>query len=359
MKTLDRYIAILFLKNLALALFAFVSIFLFQQLIGDLYEHAFPSNQLLVYNLLNLPQIMVQIAPPAVLAATVLTLAGLARNNELTACYSIGVGLKRIGLLLSSIVFMVCCLVLICEDRILPPTYKRRTAYFWREMKKRPDFYLDIKQDKIWYRSKNLIYNLQRFDTHTKTIVGMSVYTFDENFNLVQVVSAEKAEFKSTGWRLQDGTVTLFTADDPFPLTQKFKEKDLTLTERPEDFMEIDKEVDGLRLKELWHYIARIQQAGADTKQYRVKFQQRISLSFMPLIMCFLGIPFSTRSKREGGIAKDLLICGGFAFFYWIFFAVGLSLGVNGALPPLLAAWLPSLVFGALAVTLIARRQLA
>lgn len=34
----------------------------------------------------------------------------------------------------------------------------------YRVMQKRQDFFLDIKLDKIWYRSKNFIYNLQRFD---------------------------------------------------------------------------------------------------------------------------------------------------------------------------------------------------
>jgi len=50
------------------------------------------------------------------------------------------------------------------------------------KMKHRQDFYLDIKQDKIWYRSKNLIYNLQRFDPKNRIIHGMAVYTFDDGF---------------------------------------------------------------------------------------------------------------------------------------------------------------------------------
>ena len=170
-----------------------------------------------------------------------------------------------------------------------PPIFKKRTTYYWREMKKRPDFFLDVKQDKIWYRSKNLIYNLQRFDAKSKTIHGMAVYTFDDEFNLVQVVDAERAEFTPTGWKLLNGTVTVFSQDDPFPLTQQFKEKELLIAETPKDFQEIEKEVDGLRLKELYRYIQRMKAAGADTKSYEVKFHSRISLSFIPIVMCVLG----------------------------------------------------------------------
>jgi lipopolysaccharide export system permease protein len=79
-------------------------------------------------------------------------------------------------------------------------------------------------------------------------------------------------------------------------------------------------------------------------------------LSFIPLVLCVLGFPFSVRGRREGGTAKDLGLCLLVTFFYWLFYSVGLSLGTNGALPPWLAAWLPSSIFTALAVTLIARR---
>jgi lipopolysaccharide export system permease protein len=357
MKTLDRYLAGVFLKNFVLSVASLSTLFLFQALLGELLDHVYPPNQIVIYHLLNLPQIVVQMMAPSVLLATVFTLSGLARTNELVACFSIGVGMKHMTALLLSMVFIVSCLVLIMEDRILPPTFRARTAYYWREMEKKPDFFLDIKQDKIWYRSRNLIYNLMRFDAKTLTIHGMAVYTFDDEFNLIQVVDADRAEYSPKGWRLLNGNVTVFSAEDPFPLSKAFKEKELQLAETPKDFQEIDKEVDGLRLKELYRYIGRMKAAGADTKSYEVKFHSRISLSFIPIVMCVLGIPFSMRSRREGSTAKDLGLCLGITFFYWLFYSVGLSLGSNGALPPWLAAWLPSSIFVVLAATLIARRR--
>jgi lipopolysaccharide export system permease protein len=357
MRTLDRYLAGIFIKNFILALVAVTMLFAFQDYMKDLTEHAFPADQLMVYHLLNLPMVIVQMTPPAVMLATVLTLAGLSRTNELVAAYSIGVGLRRIVALILSLVFVISCLVLIVQDRVIPPTFKKRTAYYWREMKHRNDFYLDIKQDKIWYRSKNLIYNLQLFDTKNKTIHGMSVYTFDDDFNLVQMMEAQAAEYTPQGWRLQDGTVTVFSKEDRFPLTRSFKEKELQIPETPKDFQEIEKEVDGLRLVELSKYIERMKNAGADTKAYEVKLHSRFSLSFIPIVMCILGVPFSIRSRREEGTAKDLTLCLGVTFFYWLFYSVGLSLGTNGALPPWLAAWLPSGVFAMVAVGLLSRKR--
>ncbi len=357
MKTLDRYIAGIFLKNLAFALMGLCSLYLFQAIMSELMDKSYPAHQTVLYNLMQLPAVLVMMAPPSVMVATVLTLSSLNRTNELTASFSIGIGLPRIVSLIVSLVLIFSCLLLVLQDRILPPLYRKRTTYYWQEMKKRADFFLDVKQDKIWYRSKNLIYNLRTFDAKTKTIRGMAVYTFDEEFNLRQLVEAEQAAFTPKGWKLIDGTVTVFPKDDPFPLTHRFKEKDLVIQETPKDFQEIEREVDGLRLKELSAYIDRTRAAGADTKAYEVKYHSRWSLSFIPLVMCMLGVPFSVRSRREGGVARDMGACLAITFFYWLFFSVGLSLGTNGALPPWFAAWLPSAVFGALAVVLITRQK--
>ena len=357
MKTIDRYIIALFLKNIAIAAFGLTAIFLFQQITAMILDEPFPIRQVLAFNLFQIPAVLVQMIPPSVLIGTVLTLSGLNRTNELTAVFSLGIGLKRIMALLLVFVFAISMGALFLQDSVLPALFKRKTNYYWRETKKRTDFYLDVKQNKVWYRSKNLIYNLKAFDLKTKQILGMTVYSFDERFNLVQTVESEKALFTPQGWKLLSGTVTQFIESDPFPVNEKFNELRLQIAETPKDFQEIEKEVDGLRLGELNSYIDRNRNAGLDTKSYQVKFHSRFSLSFIPIVMCIIGIPFSVRGRREGGLAKDLGICLAITFFYWLFYSIGLSLGSNGAVPPLIAAWGPTLIFTVLALFLVARQE--
>lgn len=357
MKTLDRYLALIFLKNLLLGVLAMSGLYLFQSMFTDLYDHHYTIRQILFYHWLNVPRTIVEMAPAATMMATVLTLAGLSRTNELIACFSIGFGLRRIMALVIALVMIESCLILFMEDRVLPPLFRVRTTYRYQVMLQQPDFFLDVKRDKVWYRSKNMIYNLQRFDAQAKTIFGMSVYTFDDQFNLLQVIGAERAEFTTKGWRLFNGSVTVFSPDDQFPLAKDFKEKEVLIAETPKDFQEIEKEVDGLRFKDLKHYIQKLKESGADTKAFEVKLHSRISLCFVPIVMCLLAVPFSVGSRRAGGVARDLGICLMVTLFYWLFYSTGLSLGSKGALPPWLAAWLPSMVFGALGAIFMTRRQ--
>jgi lipopolysaccharide export system permease protein len=357
MKILVRYISEAFVRNFFVSLLILTGLYLFQSILSNIVDETWPLSKILYYNLLDVPNVMVQMFPPTILMTTLLTLSGLSKTNELVACYAIGFGLRQIMGIIFSLVFIVCCLSISVQDRVLPSLHKKRTLYYWRELKHRSDFIMDLKQDKIWYRSKNLIYNLEFFDAKTKSIRGMTVYTFDSNFKLVQVLSAKKGEYTPTGWSLQDGISTVFSEQDNFPVGIKFDKRELQIAETPTDFQEIDKEVDGLRILELYRYIQKIKAAGADTKGYEVKLHKRGSQSVIPLVMALLAIPFATRGRREGSVAKDFSVCLGITFFYWLFYSVGLSLGTNGTLAPWLAAWSPSFIFAGVAVVLISRKR--
>lgn len=357
MRILAKYISTTFTANFLLSVSGLTIIYFLQALLGELLNQRYPASQTLTYYLLEIPQVFVMMTPPSVLMATVLTLAGLSRTNELVACYSIGIGLNRIMAVLLVLVFMICCFTLIMQDRILPPVFKKRTTYYWQVMKQRPDFFLDFKQDKIWYRSNQLIYNLRHFDPKSMTIYGLTVYAFDDAFNLVERMESKTAEYTPEGWKLKDGGVTTFSTEDGFPVVKSFRERSLQIDESPKDFQEIEKKVEGLRLKELWTYIQRNKGAGIDTKVYETTLHSRISLSFIPFVMCILAVPFSVSSRRAGGVGRDLALGFGLTFFYWLLYSVGISLGNNGALPPWVAAWLASAVFLVFALSLIGLKR--
>jgi lipopolysaccharide export system permease protein len=71
--------------------------------------------------------------------------------------------------------------------------------------------------------------------------------------------------------------------------------------------------------------------------------------------MFLLAVPFAVSRSREGRLGKDLLIAFGITFFYWLSYSVSLSLGQNGTIPPPIAAWSPTVIFGILAMFLLKR----
>lgn len=357
MRILARYIAGQFFLNFLMSSVGLTLVVFLQAVLGQVLQGLFPIHQILVYQSMDLTNGFVQMMPPAVLIATVLTLTQLVQTQELVACFSLGVGLRALVGMLLPLVFMLCCVSLILQDRILPPMYRNRTMYFWHDMKKRTDFYLDLRFDKIWYRSKDLIYNLRTFDPFSQRISGIAVYAFTPDFSLKKVTEAAQAEYKDDHWLLREGTEVTFEGQKGDPKVRPFETMELRIPETPKDFKEIEKEVDGLRLKQLYQYIEKTRRTGVNPRAYEVKLHSRLNLSFLPLVMCLIGIPFSIRSRREGGAARNFALCLGATFFYWIFHSIGMSLALGGDLPPVVGAWLPSIVFLILALGLITRKQ--
>jgi len=240
---------------------------------------------------------------------TLICLSGLARRNELTAMFASGVSLARISFVLLSLVFMLCCASFIITDRVIPPLAKARAHFVRTVIQKKPDLQTDIKQNKIWYRSRNLIYNLRTFDPRRNRISGISIYTFNDRFDLIQQIEASTADYINGKWILSDGLLTLFDENSGHPLTKNFDSQAITLNESPQDFQEIEKEVETLRLKNLWRYIQRNQDAGIDTHPFETVFWSKISMALVPLIMALLGIPFATQHQRHSSLARDVSLC--------------------------------------------------
>lgn len=316
-----------------------------------------PAAYAFQYSLYQLPEVFVLMLPAACLMGTLICLSGFARKNELTAMFASGISLGRIAFVVLCMVFVICCFSFVVTDRVIPPINKAKAQFYRTVIQKKPDIHTEIKQSKIWYRSRNLIYNLRAFDAKRNRIQGISLYTFDDNFELVQQIEAKTAEYHEGKWQLQDGLITIFEGTPPFPLTKRFQSQWMSLPEGPEDFQEIEKEMETLRLKSLWRFIQRNREAGIDTHGYEVKFWSKISMALVPLIMAILGIPFATQHHRHSSLARDITVCFALIVFYWLFYSTSLSVGNSGAISPILAAWGPSVLFFVAGLMMILREK--
>lgn len=359
MSILDRYIASEFWKAFFGSLFSFLILFMSADALRQGVKEDIPAIYALQYTMYQMPEIIVMLMPASCLMGTLICLSSLARRNELVAMYASAISLARIAFVLLCLVFIVCCASFIVTDRIIPPVNKAKTHFYRTVIQKKPELMTDINQNRIWYRSNNLIYNISAFDPRRDVILGISIYTFNEHFDLVQQIEAKRAFYDKDHWRLEEGLLTVFDGKPIFPVTQHFEQKTLYLQETPEDFHEIDREVETLRLKHLWKFISRNSAAGIDTTPYEVLFWSKISMALVPIVMAILAIPFGAFRQRHSSLARDVTVCFFLIIIYWLFFSTALSMGKSGQIPPLVAAWMPSLIFFSLGVGMILRGRKA
>ena len=84
------------------------------------------------------------------------------------------------------------------------------------------------------------------------------------------------------------------------------------------------------------------------------QFHGRIAQPFTCLVVVLVALPFGAVTGRRNvmaGVAGSVGIC----FVYFILLRWGLALGTAGHLSPIIAAWIPNVVFAAIGLTLLRR----
>lgn len=224
---------------------------------------------------------------------------------------------------------------------------------FLKISKKNPALYSTTKIDRIWYRSRYTIFNIKTLNAQTHKAQGLTLYYFNENWDLLQMMTAKEVDLNGSNWELHDGSVTLFTEESSFPLTSDFKSKIIVMGEDAKDLSSTGNTSDVLSLSELNEFIRRNKAAGLDTLKYEVDYHSKYGFAFAAIVMSFLGIPFSVSRARSGGVMKNIGVCLALVFVYWVFYSSGLTLGNHGTISPIIASWAPNLIMGVFALYLI------
>jgi lipopolysaccharide export system permease protein len=127
---------------------------------------------------------------------------------------------------------------------------------------------------------------------------------------------------------------------------------DTILSLKPKDFESQYMKYETLTNTELAEYLTEMKQRGADnTETYEVEQYLRVTYPFSIIILTLIGVILSARKSREGA-GFQIAIGFGLAFIYIIFYITSRTIAQAGSMDPLLACWLPNLVFAAIGLVL-------
>lgn len=358
MGIVSRYISRELAKIIAICLGVFIAIYLvieFFERIDDFNEAKLPISLAMHYFLLKVPLIVQQGIPMGVLMGTLITLGLISRSNELTALKASGVSPVPIAGPIVIVALLLSLADFALTEYVVPFT-STRANYIWDvEVNDRP-LPSGFTQEKIWYRSDRALYNIRVLHPKRKTLEGVTIYIFDRTFQLSKRLDARKGQWKGDGWLFSDGILLQRTTDGNFSMKQ-FQQHRLELKERPEDFQHLEKKPEEMTFAELGRYVTKIKSEGYDATRYQVDFHSKIAFPFTPVIMALLGIAVALYQGKRGGIAVGVAASVALAFIYILVFQLVLSIGYTGSLPPLLAAWVPNVLFGMMSLYLFAHAE--
>jgi len=351
---MDTYLLQQFFYYFVVLLAGFVLIFdaftLFD-LLGDISKNHIPVSMVISYFRYLVPLMVYQLSPLASLVATLVTLAVLAKNNEVIAFKASGVSLYRIVLPLTLAGCIIAGAMFLLDDTFLPYANQRQDALH-NQIKGRPaqTYFQPAHQ---WIFGENdKIFNYELFDWERQLFGGLSIFELDpKTFQMRRRIFATRATWEPSenAWILTGGWIRDFEGNRVTRYTP-FKANSLPeLTETPSYFRRDVRQYTQMNWRQLGQYIASLRQAGFDTSRLAVQWQKKFAFPLIAAIIVFLGAPFAFLVGTRGAVGGlAVAVCIG--IIYWATAALFEAMGAVGQLPPLLAGWAPDAIFGFLAI---------
>ncbi len=361
MKILTRYILWEFLKPFILSLAAFSVIIMIIQVFNDIriimeFKPGFFLT--LKYFFLQIPFLLIQIVPIAVLMAVLFSLSHLSKSSELIAMRAGGVSIFLVAFPLFVSGLVICCLSILVNETIVPKTTRMVRHAKVVEIQKQPEETSSRSRQNIsMIGAGNRIYHIGSFDGNTNTMTDILILEFDRDTHLKSRVDAKSAIYEGERWVFNGGYLRLFGGDDAEVSARAFDHEPVPLEEKPQDFLKEQKEPQELSLMELVGYVRQLKLNGSDYHKELVELHTKIAFPFGCIILAILGIPWGWTMGKYSGVVFSFGVCLLVAFFYIGGMQIGHTLGDSGVLSPAIAMWFMNFFFGVLGPLLLVRNN--
>jgi lipopolysaccharide export system permease protein len=352
---LDRYVLTEFGKILAAAALGFpllVIVIDISEKIDDYLRRDLPVRDIVLAYLYGVPDTMFLVLPAAVLFATVFTVGGFTRHNEITAAKASGISFHRfiMPIVFGAVASSVLGLVL---SQVVPPLNARRLELLQekavRSADRRSNFTYAAEQGRVYKIGYADVTQgrMQQVEIERKGL-GPDYPTY--------VVATTEGRWNGDGtWTLGEGVMHLLP-DSLTNLTVRFDSlRDRHLTEAPANLMANAKAPAEMGYADLGRFIAAMERSGADVNKLRVERMLKLAIPVTCVIIMLIGAPLATSTQR-GGTAYGIAISLAITVIFLVLLQLTQAIGASGLIkPPELAAWLPGFLFAMVGTFLLVR----
>ena len=176
MRLIQRYILSEFLKLLAIALGAFIALFMMVDLFENidlLMKHGVPLSHSVRFFAWKLPFIIGQVSPIAVLVASLVSLGLLSKHGEITAIKAGGVRLLRAVTPLLIAGLAISVLVILMNEYVTPVALKKTDSFRQQWFGVQGG---SFGKEGVWVRTGRGIFNVRQVDLGRERLYGLTLY---------------------------------------------------------------------------------------------------------------------------------------------------------------------------------------
>lgn len=360
---LDRYVFFHFVQSYMTAMLLMTGLFMVIDMASNLDNYletwedgtTVPVTVLLKFYILNLPYLFLQVAPFVTLIAGMFTIAKMLKAREVTAVLSAGVSARR---MLVPLFFCGAVLAIgmffLREGLGMGVAQERDTLRYILEEQQFEESY---EQLAVLEQSGGNVF-MNNFAPRPEgggppRIEGLtSILRTDGRAAVTKYIrcDAEEAYWdKAAGtWQLKNGIRTIIDLDrgterQPLAVLEGYEfTPELALTY---------KRAHEAPLELTFSEVQELMRRDPDDTSYQTLWHYHLTFPLANLILLLVGIPLMFNYERGKG-SERIAIGGLLCVFYYAADFVFRTLGIKGQLSPLLSAWVPVLIFGAIGVML-------
>ncbi|MCX6256727.1 MAG: LptF/LptG family permease [Bacteroidia bacterium] len=272
----------------------------------------------------------------------------MASNSEIIAILCSGVSFNRLmrPYLISAILLALFSYTL--GNFIIPPANKVR----------------------LQFEEKYLKNPFKNYDRNIHRQVKPGIFIYMESYNVTNQVG-----YKFSMEQFRDGTLVSKMLSDYVKWDEKKKKWavsnyyirtvdgldehikqgpliDTLIALTPDDFNKRENIVETMNFMELNSFISEQRMRGASNIDiYLIEKYKRFSFPFSTFILTLIGVSLASR-KVKGGIGLHIGAGIMISFAYILFMQISSQFAIGGSLNPMLAVWLPNIIFSLIAVAL-------
>lgn len=356
---LDGYIARQYGRILAMTIAGLLGLFYISSFIDKsdkLFKGQITVTTLLEFLFWSTPEFLTYIIAIGVLLAGLVTIGLLTKNSELIVMRACGISLYRTAMPMIAFALVTGAALLALQENILAAANRRADQLNHLIRTGSPQTFGVL--NRKWIVGRNgEIYHYQYYDPRRQELHQLSIFEFDRAAHrLTRRTFVQAARYTADArpdaepqWALDQGWVREFGAEEV-----RFTRigDQVARLEAAEYFVTEAREPELMNFSQLRVYIDELRASGYNVLEHEVGLHRKVAFPFVTLVMTLIAVPFAVTTGRRGamyGIGVGIVL----ALIYWVMISVFAALGASGVLNPMLAAWAPNLVFGAVAVYLL------
>ncbi|REJ83808.1 MAG: YjgP/YjgQ family permease [Bacteroidetes bacterium] len=353
MKILDRYIIRKFLGTFFFSLTLIVLIaviFDISEKLDDFIERKAPLSAIVFDYYFNfIPYFANLFAPLFIFISVIFFTAKMASNTEIIAILNSGVSFRRMLYPYFLSAGILAALSFYFNGWVIPHSNKIKLQFENTYIKNPVEF-----KDRNIHRQISPGHFIYMESYNNKDNIGY-------RFSLEQIENRQRIWYLNSDRIVWDSTTTQWKIENYFireidgykEVIRTGMRLDTSLNLKPADFKRRLNIIEAMDTPALSSFIEEEKLHGSSNiNSYLVEKYRRVAIPFSTFILMLIGVSLSSR-KTRGGIGAQLGLGITISFAYILFMQVSNTFAINGNIPPMIAVWIPNIVFAGIALYLL------